>query len=212
MSRPASELVHVTRHRAGGVRGVAIALAVSFALPATARAQSDADARELAAYRLSMDALRKVDAAMQVMAEEMKNDPKFQAHARLNAEIEALEKKDERTEAEDAQLEELRTKLGALEDETPAILNDAKTLGEMEASIAKFPPLAKGLRAAGMPPREYAKFMMALIQAGMAAGMKKQGLIKELPKDVPPENVRFMEEHEADFKALQEKWQKLGKG
>lgn len=50
-----------------------------------------------------------------------------------------------------------------------------------------------------------------MIQSGMIAGMRKAGLVKEIPKDVSAENVRFVEEHEAELKALQEAWEQLGK-
>ncbi len=62
-----------------------------------------------------------------------------------------------------------------------------------------------------MAGREYSKFMLAMLQAGMAAGMKKSGLIKDLPKDFPAENVQFILDHEAELTAMQKQWQELGK-
>jgi hypothetical protein len=82
----------------------------------------------------------------------------------------------------------------------------------MEALIRKFPPMANGLRKAGMSPREYATFMLAMVQASMVAGFRKSGMIKELPPEVNPENVKFVEEHEAELKAMQAEWEKLSKG
>lgn len=52
----------------------------------------------------------------------------------------------------------------------------AGTLSEMEAAIRQVAPLMAGLREASLTPREYAKFMLASIPAGMVAGLKKQGL------------------------------------
>ena len=54
--------------------------------------------------------------------------------------------------------------------------------------------------------------MMALVQASIAAGFKKSGMLKELPAGVNPENVKFVEEHEAELRAMQEKLNKLGGG
>jgi hypothetical protein len=41
--------------------------------------------------------------------------------------------------------------------------------------------------------------------------MKKQGLVKDkdLPKDVNPANITFIEQHEAEMTALQQRMKKL---
>ncbi len=46
---------------------------------------------------------------------------------------------------------------------------------------------------------------MATIQAGLAAGMKKAGLLKEIPAGPHPANDTFMIEHEADFEKTQQR-------
>jgi hypothetical protein len=53
---------------------------------------------------------------------------------------------------------------------------------------------------------------MALLQASMWAGMKKQGMVKEkdIPKDVNPANIAFVEQHAAEMTALTERMKKLG--
>lgn len=180
----------------------------SLAAPAT---QVDRDMEEVASYRLSMDAVRKVDVAMRAMFEEIAKDPRFQASIKLEAELKALNDKEERTEADDRRIEELEREKEKLSSENPFNLGSANTLSEMEAQVQKVPPMANALRSAGLTPREYSKFMLAMLQAGMAAGLKKQGLIKELPKDFPAENVKFIEDHEAELAALQRRWQELGK-
>jgi hypothetical protein len=47
---------------------------------------------------------------------------------------------------------------------------------------------------------------MAAFQAGMVAGMMKQGLIKEVPPEmaatVNMDNVKFVQEHEAELEAF----------
>lgn len=186
-------------------------LMVVWATPATA--QADADARELAAYRLTIAAVRQVDAVTDAIYAEMKKDPKFQEHARLNAQVEALEAKEERTEAEDERLEQLREKLDALEAEQSTEEDEnIETLSDMEAMLKRTPPMARGLRAAGMAPREYAKFMLTMLGAAMTASLKKQGMLAAVPEGVSLENVKFVEEHEAELTALQKKWEAMGKG
>lgn len=189
---------------------VVMAVLVS-AAPTFGQAKTDADTQEIAAYRLSMDTVNKVAAATRVMAAELKKDPRFQDAAKVDAEIKAIEKKDETTEADDARLEKLKARREELSDALGGLsMGNADSLTAMEAQFRTVPPLMAGLRAANLTPREYAKFMLAALQAGMVAGLKKQGMIKEIPKDVSAENVKFMEEHEAELKALQKEWEALG--
>jgi hypothetical protein len=169
----------------------------------------DADARELAAYRLSMETVEKVKVAMRVAAEEAKKDPKFAGRMKLDAEIDALEEKDDRTEAESERLEKLRAQREAMEE---ADFGDAKSLSEMEAQIRAIRPLTAGLARAGLPPRDFAKFMLAYFQAGMASALRKSGMAKEIPPGVSAENVTFIETHEAELSAMQDELQRIGKG
>lgn len=175
------------------------------------QAKGSGDMSEVASYRLSMDAVNKVAAATRLVVAELRKDPRFQEARKVTAEIKAIENKAETTEADDARLETLRARKDELSDilKGPS-LGNAESLDAMEAEIRKVPVLMSGLRTAGLPPRDYAKFMMASIQAGMVAGLRKQGLLKEIPKDVPAENVRFMEEHEAELQALQQELSELG--
>ena len=186
--------------------------ALSTSSPAAqATPQADRDMKEIAAYRLSMDTVKKVDVAMRAMFDEMAKDPRFQASIKLEAELKALNEKEERTEADDRRIEELEREREEMRSENPFNIGSANTLSEMEAQVEKVPPMANALRSAGLSPREYSKFMLAMLQAGMAAGMKKSGLIKELPKDFPAENVQFILDNEAELTAMQKRWQELGK-
>jgi hypothetical protein len=155
---------------------------------------NEPDAKELAAYHLTMDGVNKIDRVTRTMIVEMKKDPK-----------------DEPTDAERKQIEELEAKRSQLGDLDPSLLNDAKSLSEMEAAIGKFPPLAAALRQEGMAPREYATFMMAMVQAVLAAGMQKAGLVKALPEGINGENVKFVLDHQAELRKLQQQWEALGK-
>jgi hypothetical protein len=197
------------------VRTAVAALLVT-AMPAALAAQgaklAAADARELASYRLTMETVKKVQTATRSMVAELKKDPKFQRQMKLEAEIEALNKKEELTEAEQGRLAALEEERERLEESSELNLGSATSLDEMEASVKKMPVVANALKQAGLSPREYGTFMMAMIQASMVAGFKKAGMIKELPRDVNPDNVKFVEEHEAELKAVQAEFQALSKG
>jgi hypothetical protein len=197
-------------------RGIVALLLASMisGLSAQGARPSDADLKEIATYKLTMETVEKVKVATRAMIGEIKKDPKYQQLLKLEAEIDALEKKDDRTEAEDAKLAALNEEKEKLESASdgPLSLGQANSLSEMEANIRKSPPIANALQSAGLSPREYSTFMMAMIQASMVAGFKKAGMMKELPKEVNPENVKFVEEHEAELKAMQAEFEKLAKG
>jgi hypothetical protein len=186
---------------------ISVGLCASLLLvPAGAHAQApaanDPDLKEVVAYRLTVPALNRVVQATKNMAEAVRNDPRFKRQAALEEEIQALEEKDERTEAEEERLEQLRADLEA-EEQKSSETDNPKTLSEMAAAIEKEPLAAKALADAGISARDYAKFALAYFQAGMVAGMLKQGLIKEVPPDlaatVNMENVKFVQEHEAEL-------------
>ncbi|HJU76132.1 MAG TPA: hypothetical protein VJ717_20495 [Gemmatimonadaceae bacterium] len=194
---------------------------IAVSLAATTIAQSPglsaADSKELASYRLTMENVRKMQSAMRAMMEEAGKDPKYQAIIKLNAEIDALEKKEELTDAEAERLEALRQKKEEAEDAVDDGLNvnDADSLDEMEAQIKKFPPMVRALNAGGLSPREFSKMMMTMLMAGMVASFQKSGMLKELPKDlkeIHPDNVKFMMDHEAEIAAMTKEWQQMSKG
>src|SRR5262245_49030975 len=135
-----------------------MAAACLVALSASTAAQTaDPDAKELAAYRLSMEGVNKVAAATRTMVAEIKRDPRYQEALKLDAEIQTLEKKPDRTEADEKRLEDSRKKKEELAAAVVGIsLADAQTLAQFEAKIRKSPPMMAGLKAAGLSPREYA--------------------------------------------------------
>lgn len=172
----------------------------------------DADAKEIASYRLTSAALAKVVNVNRAMLIQMQQDPKVQEALKVDKAIEALEAKDELTEAEQKQLDALRERQDQLEDSADNPLGgDTKSLGEMEARIKEYPPLMQALQKEGMAPREYAKFWLAFIQAAFVQGFKKSGMLKEIPAEVNPENVKFIEEHAAEIEAMQKEFAALGK-
>jgi len=189
---------------------IRVVLCAFVLIPAAAHAQAgtanDPDLKEILAYRLSTPALNKVVQATKNLAEAARNDPRFTKQAALKAEIKKLQDKEERTEAEDARLEKLREEAEQAE-QALNVANNTNTLSEMAAAIEKEPLAAKALAGAGISAREYGKFILAYFQAGMVAGMLKQGVIKELPKEmtatVNMENVTWVQEHEAELEAFQ---------
>ena len=201
-----------------GRRVLVACLIGSFGISAAAQTpgMSAADTKELNSYRLTMENVKKAHVAMRTLFEEMRKDPKYQALMKLNAEIEALEKKEELTDAEAERLSTLQQQKEQQEDALDAGVNmsNAKTIDDMEAQIKSHPPMVRALTQAGMTPREYSKFMMTMLMSAMVAGFQKSGLVKELPKDlqaIHPDNVKFVIEHEAELKAMQEELSRLGR-
>ena len=179
---------------------------------------SAADSKELASYRLTMETTKKVYALMRAVMQDMASDPKFQALQKTKAEIETLSKKEELTDAESQRLEKLQMQVeqqeDALEQATGLTLNDAENLNEMEAAFKGNPRLVGALSKAGLTARDYSKYILASLMAGMVAGFQKSGVLKELPKElkeVNPDNVKFILEHEAEIAAMQKEIGKLGK-
>jgi hypothetical protein len=131
---------------------------------------------------------------------------------KIEAEISALERKEQLTDADQKRLEELRSRQDQLETsaENP-FAGDTRTLSEMEARIKTYPPLLKALQQEGLAPREYAKFWLVFIQAAFAQGFKKSGMLKELPPGVHPDNVKFIEDHAAEIEAMQKEFEALSR-
>jgi hypothetical protein len=161
---------------------------------------NDPDMAELAAYRLNMATLQKVTAAMQNFQKALENDPKYKSYMAAEQELKALKRKDDPTEADERRMEALEQQLEKTSHEMDG--GDATTLADMERAIAKMPYMPDALARAGLTPREYAKFTLSMLQAGMVAGMQKAGMTKEMPPGVPAENVRFMIDHEREIAAL----------
>lgn len=95
------------------------------------------------------------------------------------------------------------------------------SLDDIARNIEKHPQMRDAVRAAGLSPREYATLTMSLVQSGMAAGVLKMrpkdnqdSLVREMKAN--RDNVRFMQEHEAELnqkqQAMQAEMQKMGVG
>lgn len=189
-------------HRRRSLTVVTITVLVG-TLWSTANAQKladDPDMKELAGYRLTIDMLKRIDRATRDMAEAMKKDPRYAERTKLEEELTALQKKDDPSEADQKRIAELEAKKEEAEKAEPAILRDAKSLSDMEASLKQFPPLARALAKENIAPREYVKFMMAMLQASMAAAMQKAGV--PMPEGVNPENVKFVTAYDTELKKM----------
>jgi DNA repair exonuclease SbcCD ATPase subunit len=204
-------------------------LAATAAVPVAAQGTLSADEKELAAYTITMPTLNKVAAVMRAAAQEAAKDPKYQQLAKLEtqeddlqAQIEKLEAKEELTKADEAKLESLNEQLdklraqkeqleAAAESDDDKSMNNAKTLTEMEQGIAKT-PLARVLAREGLSPREFSKFILSMLQAGMVHAFSKGKVdYAKLPAGVNPENVKFVAEHQAELEALQKEFAALDK-
>jgi hypothetical protein len=128
---------------------------------------------------------------------------------KLKAQIKALDEKEELTEAQQAELEKLREREEALEQEMDRAaeakgFSNTQTLADMEAAMKKEPAAMRALAREGLTPREYALCMMTLLQASMVEGFSQgKADLSTLPPGVNPENVKFVREHKAELEAMQ---------
>jgi len=81
-------------------------------------------------------------------------------------------------------------------DEAMSLAGRAKQIEEA------YPEVVPVLAAEGLTVREFLVSAMAQMQAGMAVYAKSMGA-KELPAEVNPENVAFMEQNKAQLDAMQ---------
>ena len=92
---------------------------------------------------------------------------------------------------------------------------DSKELASYRLTMEKSPQAMAALAKAGLTPREYTKYFVASLMAGMVAGFQKAGTIKDLPKElkeIHPDNIKFILEHEAELTAMQKELQGASKG
>jgi hypothetical protein len=180
---------------------------------ARGKAQDDRDMAELAAYRLNAATLQKVVVATQAFGAAIQNDPQFKRYAAAEKELKALQAKDEPSEADEKRIEALERELEESKLKSTEHANGSDSPTDMERSIASIPHMSDALAKAGLSTREYAKFNLAMLQAGMVAAMKKSGTIKTIPPEtgVSAENVQFMIDHEKELAELTRQMQTLGK-
>jgi hypothetical protein len=178
----------------------------------SAQQRAGADEKEIEAYRLTLPALKKYEAVADHLAAWAKTNPEVQAHIRLQASIDSLSKKEELTEAEEARLEKLREQLEKIEaSNEPQKMDDDMDIADVVAEITKHKPMVDALQKAGISAREYVVFSFALLEAGMYAAMKQQGMINDIPKDANAANIRFVEQNGPALQAAGAKMDKVSK-
>ena len=168
-------------------------------------AEMKRDEQEISNYRLNMDVLKRLVEVYKGMSTLMAADPRTQKLAQMTAELQALQEKEEPTEAENARMEQLAQDIERLDEEgdgEKADWSNAKTLSEMARAVDAHPQIASVVKKAGFTSREFATAQLALFQAGMVAGMMKAGGIKEMPTGGPGENVNFILDHYEEFEAM----------
>lgn len=72
---------------------------------------------------------------------------------------------------------------------------------DLEWGLISEPRFAAALRTAGMSPRDYTKFALALFAARLAHGFMKSGALRKIPAGAPTDNVKFVETHEKEVAA-----------
>ena len=194
----------------------AIALAFSLAgTSAVAQGTGEADAKEIQAYKLTMAGTKQFVAATRNLLAAVKQDARYIALQKLEAEMKVLEDKEEPSEADTERIEKLTAEIETLENSTPNVASGSQSLNEMERAIEKEPLMANALKSAGMSPRDYAKFSLAFFQATMIQGMQKAGLVKQIPKELQAqvnlENIKFLEDNQAELAAVMAELQAMGK-
>lgn len=184
------------------------------AWPVAGASIQSSDEQELRAYRLTMPKLRQLAAASAELAKLEAADPRTQALKKIEQERRLLQDKDELTDAETARLEKLDAEAARLTGDDDAdddddgdkltVAADAQTISDIARQFEKVPGVAAALARAGLTPREFATIQLALLQASMTYGMMKASGRTTLPASIQvnPDNLKFVQEHEAEIDRL----------
>ena len=173
--------------------------------PVSAVAQgstSDADTREVLAYRLTMPKLQQLNMALADLQRQRSADPTYQQLLAKKRELAALSEKDELTDAEQERIAQLEEEIRVAEEAEDMPEEENPSLTEMADRMSGDPRIAGALERAGLAPREAATLQLALFQAAFTAGLLEAGTIKEIPKGVNAENVKFVQANKAAIAAL----------
>jgi hypothetical protein len=177
-----------------------------FASVSFAQVPATPDAKEIQSYTLTVSAMKQVMTATRNMLAAAKSDPRYQRLQKLEAEAKALSEKEEPTDADTERLEKIQEEMDAARSGLN-FMSGNKSLDEIEAAIKKEPIAVKAMQSAGIAPRDYAKFFAAFLQASFIHGFQKSGMLKEMPKEANPENVKFVEQHAGEFEAFMKELQ-----
>lgn len=156
-----------------------------------------ADNQELQAFTLTMARVQKADQVITSAYTALMADPARQAKIARRKAIESGE-----VEASEAEMEAMMREEQENDD-------SADSLADAVRQIEKEPAIASALRAVGMTAREYVLTQVALVQAGFAYYAQKQGLLKELPKEISAQHIAFVAEHEKEIEGYGKRWQEM---
>jgi len=171
--------------------------------PAAAQAKSDAgDTREVQAYRLTMAKLNQLNQAMADLHRQRDADPEYQRLLSKKKELAALSEKNEPTEADRERMDRLEAEIAEAEQAGDVSEDKDQSLSALAQRMAADARIAGALKRANLAPREAATMQLALFQVAFAVGLLETGSIKEIPKDVSPENVKFYQANRAAIDAL----------
>ena len=173
--------------------------------PVVAQANSgNADAREIQAYRLSMAKLNQLNQAMLDWRRQRDADPARVQLLSKKKELATLSEKEEPTAAEQQRMERLAADIEEAERADDEADDDDKdqSLSDLAQRMTADPRIAGALKRANLGAREAATMQLSLFQVAFAVGMLESGSIKEIPKDVNPDNVKFYRANRAAIAAL----------
>ena len=179
------------------------------AAPSTARAQTDADTREVLAYRLTMPKLRQLNQAFADYQRQREGDPAYRALLAKKRELDALRDKDELSEAEEERMYQLEVEI---EEAESADSMEDESLDGMEQRIANDPMMAGVVQRAGLTPRETAVLVFAFIQAAFIGEMLDAGTITNVPDGTNAENVQFYRDNKDEISKLTALKERQGEG
>jgi hypothetical protein len=171
--------------------------------PVAAQANTDADTREVQAYRLTMPKLRQLNQVLMELQRQQEADPAYQALQKKKRELAALNAKEELTEAEVERVARLEEEIAAAEEaEDEGMDPEGMSLDRMVQRMTADARASGAFRSAGLAPREAAVMQLALLQAAFTAELMASGGITEIPKEANAENVRFYQANKAEIATL----------
>src|SRR5829696_5995509 len=183
------------------ILAVSIVMLVAAQTPSS-RATSPAanpDAKELAAYRLTLPGVQKLAAVMRAANNEpVLPDPRAIEIIALSKEIGALNANTARSRAEEARLTTLNARVAVVEGEMRKAAREeppGDTIDGLAAQLSRQPGMVRSLAREKLSARDFAACYLALLQASLAVQLNT------VPPGVSPQNIAFIKANE---KALEE--------
>jgi hypothetical protein len=187
--------------------------------PSLAQTQTlSADEKELLAYRLTEATVQKMLNVFRDLAATMPVDPLDKELQTIRARMKVLSAKEELTDAESEEMDKLSTREEEIretqreKEDKDGNDNNDQTISDMERSVKKHPQMMAALQRQGLGARDYAKFWLAMLQAGLVVAMSGEKVdYAKLPPGINVENVKFVEQHKEMLEQFQKITDKVGK-